>query len=97
MSDEKMLIFYRVIEHEDNEASRHGLEAASFDLQDPDDVLLLAEMCAEDYFRRHDGWEATWPLTFALYETAQGPEFAQFEIQCEVTPTFVATRTPNGQ
>jgi hypothetical protein len=51
----------------------------------------MAREAAEDYHSEHDGWEANWPLEFALHETENGPEIARFEVQREVEPVFYAT------
>ena len=31
-----------------------------------DDVDDYVENCAEDFHANHDGWEATWPITFCV-------------------------------
>jgi hypothetical protein len=47
---------------------------------------------AEDYHSEHDGWESTWPLTFALYKTEEGPEVARYGVEREYDPHFLATK-----
>lgn len=49
-----------------------------------------AEACAEDYFRNHDGFEANWPLTFAIFDGFTGPEIGRWEVALEYEPTFTA-------
>lgn len=46
---------------------------------------------AEDYHSNHDGWEARWPLTFAIYETEDGPEVGRFTVEREYEPQFNAS------
>lgn len=55
---------------------------------DPDDMAVDA---AEDYHSNHDGWEARWPLTFAIYETEYGPEVGRFTVEREYEPQFSAS------
>ncbi len=52
----------------------------------------IAQDCAEDYHGNHDGWESSWPLTFILYASEEGPEIARFEVERESEPVFYATR-----
>ena len=56
-------------------------------LRDAEDWAVEA---AEDYHGNHDGWEAHWPLTFAIYETEDGPEIARFLVERETVPQFHA-------
>ncbi|CAB3812134.1 hypothetical protein [Achromobacter denitrificans] len=53
-----------------------------------------AEACAEDYFRNHDGFEANWPLTFAIFDGFTGPEIGRWEVQLEYEPSFSAAQVP---
>lgn len=52
------------------------------------DWELMAESCADDYHSNHDGWEASWPLEFRLYE--DGAEVAHVTVDCEHRPSFQA-------
>ncbi|OZI38996.1 hypothetical protein CEG14_05525 [Bordetella genomosp. 1] len=51
-----------------------------------------AEACAEDYYRNHDGFEAIWPLTFAIFDGFTGPEIGRWEVALEYEPSFVAAQ-----
>lgn len=53
-------------------------------------MTIAGDDAAEDYFYSHDGWEAKWPLTFALYESEDGPELGRCEVDMETVPTFHA-------
>lgn len=81
-----MNVYYSVPEHDAE--TRHRISETTWNFDDPD---CLAEECAEDYHHEHDGWEATWPLTFILYETKDGPERARMSVDCETVPSFTAT------
>lgn len=53
-----------------------------------------AEACAEDYFHNHDGFEANWPLTFAIFDGFTGPEIGRWEVELEYKPSFSAAQLP---
>ncbi len=53
-----------------------------------------AAACAEDYFHNQDGFEAHWPLTFALFDGILGPEIGRWEVQLEYEPSFSAAQVP---
>ncbi len=73
-------------------AYRHSVTVGgSWDSMDSFDAENLAQECAEDYHSNHDGWEASWPLTFALYASKDGPEVGRFEVEREMEPTFMAS------
>ena len=55
-----------------------------------------AEACAEDYFRNCDGFEANWPLTFAIFDGFTGPEIGRWEVTLEYEPSFSAAQTGEG-
>ena len=55
-----------------------------------------AEACAEDYFHNHDGFEANWPLTFALFEGLAGAEIGRWEVALEFEPSFRASQPQEG-
>jgi hypothetical protein len=61
------------------------------DLTDPHDLSDLAELAADDFHSNHDGWEASWPITFGIAATEDGPELARFEVDRDVEPVFSAT------
>ncbi|WP_291385007.1 MULTISPECIES: hypothetical protein [Achromobacter] len=56
-----------------------------------------AEACAEDYFRNHDGFEANWPLTFALFDGIAGREIGRWEVALEYEPSFTAAQVPQSK
>lgn len=67
-------------ETEDDAVELHSLYA--------DDLGWAAEEAAEWYHDNCDGWEASWPKTFRL---SNGKECAEFVVDREYTPTFVAS------
>lgn len=83
-------IYYRVLEH--CEETYHSIEWHYADpFGCPHSRRGIAEKCAEDCWRRYDGWEQNWPLTFALHNTETGPELARFVVELEVEPSFSAS------
>ena len=85
-----MKVFYSV--DEVCELSVYEMNAAgdSFD-------KYVAEECAQDYHDNHDGWELqSWPYTFSLRETEDGPVGARFAVDREAVPSFtaLALKTP---
>lgn len=77
-------IWYRCLTH--SEKSFHELQTT----QDGFDRWMAQEVAA-DYHSNHDGWEANWPLEFALHETEGGPEMGRFEVEREAEPVFYAS------
>lgn len=55
-----------------------------------------AEPCAEHYFHNHDGFEANWPLTFALFDGMSGPEIGRWNVALEFEPSFSASQQQEG-
>ncbi|MCP1404466.1 hypothetical protein [Achromobacter insolitus] len=55
-----------------------------------------SESCAEDYYHNHDGFEAHWPLTFALFDGITGPEIGRWEVALEYEPSFSASQQQEG-
>ena len=53
-----------------------------------------AEDCAQNYHYQGSGMDRTWPLEFALYESADGPEVARRMVEREAVPEFTAIRAP---
>ena len=47
----------------------------------------IAEDCAVDYHKNHDGWDDVWPLDFVVEIAGV---WIEFEIEREHTPTFTA-------
>lgn len=74
-----------------SEGECHPLEVDSTTcLQRPLEARHVAEKCADDFHSNHDGWECSWPRTFTLHETEDGPVVATFEIEREAVPLFIA-------
>lgn len=84
-----MSIFYRVIEHCEN--SHHEAPPCSQGLS-YGVTEMEARECAQDYWDNHDGWEASWPLTFVLHDGEGGPELGRFFVDMEARPSFTAAR-----
>lgn len=86
-----MIIYYSVPTH--CEESRYELELPDpYCLARPLEQSEIAELCADDYWSSHDGWEASWPLDFALFESEDGPEIARCLVDMEAVPQFHASR-----
>lgn len=51
-----------------------------------------AQMCAEDYYHNHDGWDSRWPQTVVLYESETGPAIAKYLVSLDTTPVFYAQK-----
>jgi hypothetical protein len=77
-------VWYRCLTHCEESFFVFRTTQADFD-------RWTAQEAAGDYHHAHDGWEANWPLEFALHETENGPEIARFEVHREVEPVFYAT------
>jgi hypothetical protein len=52
------------------------------------DFEYAARLVAEDYHDYHGGSNDIWPLTFALYDSEDGPELARFSVGREAVPSF---------
>lgn len=63
-----------------------------YDISDEMDRKLLMQEAAADFHYNRDGWDADWPITFAMYEGDNGPEIARYEIERESRPSFSVTR-----
>jgi len=48
-----------------------------------------AEFAAEDYHSNHDGWESSWPLTFAMYDPGD-QLLGRYCVDRETVPRFTA-------
>lgn len=80
---------------EDGYESRYPLTVrGAYDLSDAWDQSMLMKHAAQDYHSNHDGWEASWPCTFALAASEDGPEVARFTIDRDVEPVFYVKRDP---
>lgn len=76
-----MEMFYCVVDH--CEDSRYR-----FTPNDTSGDAWTAEEAANDYHSNHDGWESSWPLTFRLFKTEDGPPLGDFEVAMEYEPVF---------
>jgi len=56
---------------------------------DGDDGEYLAEDAATDYHSNHDGWEASWPVQFAIF-TDDGKLIGKYEVDRDYDPVFSA-------
>jgi hypothetical protein len=83
--------WYSVLEHGGDSRYDTKFRRAP-DFSDELDLEQMARLAADDYHSEHDGWESSWPLTFALYESEDGPEMARFEVDREAVPHFTAHR-----
>lgn len=90
----KQSFWYSVVE-DGPDAERYEHKGNWF-IPRPREARMAAEEAAEDYWQNHDGWESTWPLTFALYETEDGPELHRFRVEEESEPVFSAYSLPEG-
>jgi hypothetical protein len=55
---------------------------------DDESTEYIAEECAEDFYENQDGWEASWPINFYLFEDGKDDYFAVVEVHLDFTPTF---------
>ena len=53
---------------------------------------LIAQEAAFDYFIKHGGWEASWPLTIALHDF-NSEERVRVLVEMKIVPQFFATYT----
>lgn len=51
----------------------------------------LAEDAADDFFHRHDGWDASWPIEFKLYDGDRC--LGAFSVDVEQRPHFSAIQS----
>lgn len=80
-------IFYSV--PEDMDDSTYSLEIGdNYDIADEYDQRMIADLCAEDYWDNHDGWESHWPLIFTLHTKEDGEKIAQLVVEMEAQPSF---------
>lgn len=77
--------YYAVLEHDPDLKEREGPIETFLDLE------FSATECAENFFNHRNGWEATWPLTFVLFDVVD-VELGRFYVEIEVTPDFRARR-----
>ena len=56
----------------------------------------LAEAAAADYWSNRDGWEATWPISFAIFG-ADSSLIGNFDVELEYDPWFSAKAVKEAQ
>ena len=56
-----------------------------------DDGDWLAEVAAENYHQKHDGWESSWPITFII-RREDGSEIGRYEVERETVPQISARK-----
>jgi len=83
------IVWYEV---DDDEPRYKITVGGSWDIAVEFDAESVAESCAEDYHSNHDGWEDSWPLIIALFNSEDGPEITRFEVDREAVPQFTASR-----
>jgi hypothetical protein len=81
--------FYCAVDHDDETRHQHRVPG-KWSLDNAWEASEVAAEVAEDYHSNHDGWESSWPLTFALYETEDGPEKARFSVDRATVARFTA-------
>lgn len=55
------------------------------------DRQCIAEMCADDYFRRHDGGDGQWPMVFDIaFQAGGNPQRYFVELALMQLPSFLA-------
>jgi hypothetical protein len=60
----------------------------AFEFQTPSEYLRhVAQDAANDYYQKHDGWEAIWPCGFYIFDT-EGNLLGVFTVEREYDPVF---------
>lgn len=66
-------------------------ESDFYTCREADDLNWVgAQLCADDFYTFHDGWEAQWPIEIGLAKHPEGPVEKWFEVSLEMTPDFIA-------
>lgn len=55
------------------------------------DACFIVEDAAEDYHQKHDGWEASWPITF-IVQLMDGTDLGTYDVERESVLAFYSTR-----
>lgn len=80
-----------------DDGDRYAIEVPPmWSLYRPREQAQIAEKCADDYHANHDGWEASWPVMLAIYESEYSPAIATFEVDREAVPEFTARLAQGG-
>ena len=87
----KKKVFYSVPDHDPE--TRFETSTVFDPVAEPIYLSSIARDCAQDYHDGHDGWEDTWPLEFALYDSKEGgTELGRFIVDRESVPHFTVSR-----
>ena len=57
------------------------------DVSDEADLQDIGRDAADDFYRNHDGWESSWPVTFSFF-TGDGRHLGDVAVDIEFAPTF---------
>lgn len=77
-------VFYKVTS---NDPSVLSIET-NWDIREDGDYI--ATDAATHFHEKHDGGEATWPVTITLHETIDGPVISEWTVEMEYAPSFSA-------
>ena len=72
---------------DDGETIEDAIEIET--IWDADTLSYIGEDVAENYFHHNDGWEASWPVTFAITDM-DNKELGTVEVYCESQPCFTS-------
>lgn len=64
-------------------------ERTKFETPFTEDSDYAASDAAEHYWDT-GGWECSWPITFTIYATEDGPAAGRFKVEMEAIPSFTA-------
>jgi hypothetical protein len=53
------------------------------------DKECIAKLCAEHYYREHDGWDGEWPVDMEI-QFYLGTDPERYTVELEAVPTFSA-------
>lgn len=53
----------------------------------------LAELCAYEYWIRHEGYELEWPQVIAIHATDHTEELSRWTVDMRMEPEFWARKT----
>ena len=81
--------YYYIVEDHDERLEDATRFVSSWDSTNKDQCGWIAEDAAQHEFDYCDGWEATWPLTFAIYDEGKQP-LGRFLVEQEARPVFTA-------
>lgn len=83
---------YRVDNGTMDDDDSHEFES-NFDSSDGE---WVAEAAAEDFHSKHDGWDASWPITIVIMN-ADGSVIGTFSVERENVPQFLATEIEESE